>query len=315
MNPSKTITPLLWRVIVFACLFIIISGVLGVQIISGGILFRDGFMLYGGIGKAAIFALIAFVLLTRHTVLSLKLQAWHPAYLSWILASLGACILAWLSINSLLAGERTLSIMITAHGSLVLSIIFAAIGCIGLKNIWIVWQRYSREIVGSIILALFFYLFLIVVYALWQPLASVVLFSVSWLLHLTGLIATIVPPHTLLFDKFGITIAQYCSGIESIALFTGLYAIVGLLDWKRFHKRRYFALFPLALVVLFGLNILRVYSLILAGYYINPDIAFSLFHTYAGLIFFVLYSAVFWVIMYKHLLIKNEGAHNKTHEK
>ncbi len=314
MSLHKTITPLLWRVIVFMCLFVIISGVLGVHIISGGILFRDGFVFYGGIGKAAIFALIAFLLLTRHTVSSLELRAWRPIYLGWILVSLGACLLAWLSINALLAGERSLQIVMTAHGGIVFSIIFAAIGCIGLKNMQLLWQRYSHEIVGSIALAVCFYLFLTMVYALWQPLASIVLFAVNGLLNLTGLMATVVPPHTLVFDKFGITIAEYCSGIESIALFTGLYAIVGLLDWNRLHKARYLAVFTLALVILFGLNIVRVYSLIVAGYYINPDIAFSLFHTYAGMIFFILYSAVFWALMYKHLIIEGKGAHHKNHE-
>ena len=103
-------------------------------------------------------------------------------------------------------------------------------------------------------------------------------------------------------DKFGITVAEFCSGIESIALFTALYAIVGLLDRHRLNIKRYLWIFPIALVLLFGLNIVRVYSLIMAGYYIDPEIAFSLFHTYAGMVFFILYSVVFWLVAYKYLL-------------
>jgi exosortase/archaeosortase family protein len=59
-----------------------------------------------------------------------------------------------------------------------------------------------------------------------------------------------------------------------------------------------------ALLLLFGLNILRVYVLVMAGYYINPQIAFSLFHTYAGMVFFIIYSGIFWAVSYKWMLQK-----------
>lgn len=297
-----TITPLIGRVIVFAGLFITFSGVIGPRIISGEILFRDGFALYGGIGKALIFGLIAFVLLARHNKTPVALKPWRAALLWWFLVSLLFFALTWVSVDNLLAGERTFQNLAYAHAGLLLTLCFAAVGCVGPKNIQVLWHTYKREIMGSCGLAVLFYVFLLVVYALWQPLASLVLFGVNGLLGIAGLQATILPPHTLMFDKFGITIAEYCSGIESIALFTSLYAVVGLLDWKRLNLRRYFTVFPLALVVLFALNIVRVYTLILAGYHINPEIAFSLFHTYAGMVFFVLYSVVFWAVAYKYLL-------------
>jgi exosortase/archaeosortase family protein len=143
---------------------------------------------------------------------------------------------------------------------------------------------------------------LLTVYVLWKVLAAAVLHSVKWLLNTAGIHAAIFPPRTLFLDKFGIEVAQYCSGIESIALFTGLYAIIGTLDWHKFNHRKLFIAFPLALLVLFGLNILRVFVLILAGYYISPQIAFSLFHTYAGMIFFIVYAGVFWTLFYKRLI-------------
>jgi exosortase/archaeosortase family protein len=113
----------------------------------------------------------------------------------------------------------------------------------------------------------------------------------------------ILPPRTLLFNKFGINIIEYCSGIESIALFTGLYALIGVLDWQRFNHKRVIYIFPIGLIILFLFNILRVFVLILGGYYINPSIAFSLFHTYAGMVFFILYSIIFWAVSYKSLLL------------
>lgn len=310
MKIFKTITPLLWRVIVFVCLFIVVSGLIGPRVISGGILFRDGFAIYGGIGKALLFSLIAFALLARHNnKAQMTLRPWRPMLIGWIVAACLAFIVAWMAIGNLLADIRDASQLVFAHGGLVVGLLLIGVGCVGPKNVQLVWKRYRREIITSTSLGVAFYVFLQVVYMLWQPLASIVLFSVVAMLSASGLESIVVPPHTLMFDKFGITVAEFCSGVESIALFTGLYAVVGLLDWKRLNRRRYFVIFPIALAVLFLLNIVRVYGLIMAGYYINAEIAFSLFHTYAGMVFFILYSAVFWAIAYKYLMStpKKEG--------
>lgn len=309
---DKAITPLLRRVIVFACLFIIVSGIIGPRIISGDILLRDGFVIYGGIGKALLFSIIAFVLLARRFKDQIKLQKWQPKLIGWIVAAFFAFILAWISVDSLLAGVRSLQNLLLAHGALLLCIGCIAIGCIGPKNIGAMWGIYKREIIWSVILGIAFYIFLHLVYGLWQPFASIVLTSVEALLNASGLETTVLPPHTLLFDKFGITVAESCSGVESIALFTSLYAIVGLLDWDRLNKRRYLIIFPFALLALFILNILRVYSLIMAGYFINAEIAFSLFHTYAGMVFFIFYSAIFWLISYKYMIKKKPNTTNKV---
>jgi exosortase/archaeosortase family protein len=309
MRLQKTITPLLWRVIVFFCLFVFISGVTGPRIIASDILFRDGFALYGSIGKALLFGLIAFVLLARHNKPEVILRPWRPALLGWMLLSVLFLALSWVNVNRLLGDEREFQTLALAHGGLLLSLASAAIGCIGPQNIRLLWRSYRREIINSVAIAVLFYGFLLLVYALWQPLASFVLWGVNGLLGLSGLHATIIPPNTLLFDKFGITVAEYCSGVESIALFTGLYVIVGLLDWRRIHKKRYFAIFPLALIILCLFNVVRVYGLIMAGYHINPEIAFSLFHTYAGMVFFVVFSAAFWAVAYKYLIEQPRGRH------
>jgi len=298
----KTITPLLARVIVLLAIFIAVSGLVGPRIISGGILFRDGFALYGGIGKALIFGAIAFVLLARHNKRSVTLQPWQPDLLAWIVAAAIVLMVAWGSINRLLSGQRDFQNLALGHSGLIVGLALAAVGCIGPANMRLLWRGHRLLLMTSAAIAAAFYVFLLAVYALWEPLASIVLHSVRGLVGVAGLEALVVPPNTLIFDKFGVTIAEYCSGVESIALFTGLYAIVGLLDWQRLNRRRYFMVFPFALLGLFACNILRVFGLIMAGYYINPQIAFSLFHTYAGMVFFVLYSVIFWSIAYKYLV-------------
>lgn len=253
MPPTNTITLLLRRVIVFLSLFIIITGATGPRIIHSTILFRDGFWIYGGIGKGIIFGLVAFLLLARRNSSFPALQPWRIASLGWI-AGAGLCfVIAWISIGNLLAGKQELYSLVGAHAGLLLTLTFAGIGCMGIKNIQLLWRSYRLEIIRSFILAISFYAFLYIVYMLWRPLAAIVLVGVVALLGLTGLHAAIVPPYTLLFDKFGITIAEFCSGVESIALFTGLYGVVGLLDWKRLNKRRYFVVFPLRCLYFFCL--------------------------------------------------------------
>jgi exosortase/archaeosortase family protein len=296
--------PLLWRVLAFIGIFVIVSGILGPRVISGGILYKDHFGIYGGIGKALLFGAIAFLLLASRDKNRLQLLAWQRANLVWLLLAALSTAYAWIGISHLLAGNSVTYWLITTHVCLIAALLFALGGCFGPANLRHVAKIYKRELLYALLLAAAFYGFLELVYGLWKVLAFSVLHPVTWMLHRAGISAVILPPRTLLLSKFGISIAQYCSGIESIALFTGLYVVVGLLDWKRFNHSRYMILFPIGLVVLFGFNILRVFVLILGGYFINPHIAFSLFHTYAGMIFFILYSAVFWSICYRFMLRK-----------
>jgi len=218
-----------------------------------------------------------------------------------VLAILGA----WFGVGKLIGHAGGANWPIFVHVCLLSSIVFAAGAVFGPANLRSLARAYKRELAISLGLAVAFYAFLYIVYGLWQVLAAVVLHCVQWLMNRVGVQSVIVPPRTLVFDKFGIDIAQYCSGIESIALFTAVYALVGVLDWWRFNHKRYLYIFPAALIILFVFNILRVAFLIAAGYYINPHIAFSLFHTYAGMVFFILYSIIFWGLSYAWMLQKD----------
>jgi exosortase/archaeosortase family protein len=297
--------PLLQRTAAFLVICLLWSGLIGPRIISNGILARGHFDIYGGLGKAMLFGVVALALLIRHKGYDLKLPSWKQSQGLWLVAlaaSLAAFVSAWLVVNKLIDGAGGWYIP-AAHILLLTSIGTAAIGCFGWPSITLLFKSYKKQLGISAALAAAFYLFLLAVYAAWQPLSTIVLHSVHWLFNIVGLHSVIVPPRSLLFDKFGIEIAQYCSGIESIALFTGLFALIALLDWDKLNHRKIYAIFLPALILLFACNILRVFALIAAGYYINPQIAFSLFHTYAGMVFFIIYSGVFWTLAYKWLLV------------
>lgn len=302
MKNRLTITPLLVRVVVFLAVFGCITGLVGPRIIASDIFFEDGFDIYGGLGKALIFGGIVFALLVRRRAVPLKLEAWNKQLSGWIALTVLLLVIAWSNIDELLVGERHFANLFLAHSGLLLSVLSAGLAVFGHRNLGKIWQAYRQEAMLALGLMAAFYVFLQTVYLMWEPLASVVLVSVKFLLEVSGLDVALYPPQTLILDKFGITVAEFCSGVESIALFTSLYVLMGVLDWPRLHRRRYYSIFPLALLILCGLNIMRVYGLIMAGYYIDPEIAFSLFHTYAGMIFFVIYSLIFWMVSYRYIV-------------
>jgi len=289
------------RTAAFLAVFIAYSGIIGPRIISSGILYKDGFGVYGGAGKALLFAAIAFLVLIRRLDPP-KLPSWRPANLIWLVLSATTLASDWIVITKLINGSHSLSTIILAHVLLLSSLIFAAGGCFGPAAIRQIATTYRRQLLAALGCGIAFFILLTAIYSLWAVLANLVLYSVQFLLHASGLTAAVIQPRVLVLSKFGITVAQTCSGIESLALFSGLYALIGLVDWQRLRHDRLLLAFLPALLILFGLNIIRVYSLIMAGYYINPQIAFSLFHTYAGMVFFIIYSGIFWAVSYKWML-------------
>ena len=293
---------LIQRVILFSVLFVIISGLLGARIINGLILYRYHFTIYGSLGKAFLFAAVAFGILAfkKLSMLQLAPPKNHGAW--WLAASAILFALAWRGITMLIHGNSVSIWAVVTHMALLSCIASLGLGCFGFQNTRTIAKACQRELLLTGLLTVAFTGFLYVAYSLWPVFAAAVLHSVQALLALCGIHSAVIPPRSLLFDKFEIEIAQYCSGIESIALFSGLYAVVGLVDRHQLNYRRYSAVLLPALIILFGLNILRVFVLILAGYYINPQIAFSLFHTYAGMVFFIIYAALFWAICYRYLL-------------
>lgn len=302
---NHAITPLIVRVMAFLGVFVLLSGLIGPRIISSEILKRDYFEVYGSLGKALLFAGIAFVLLVRNTKKLPVLASWRVRNVIWLACSAVTFFFAWEGVSTLLRQDTSLTFVLGVHAWLIASVLLALAGTMGLDNIRRLFEAYKKQLLFAGLTAAGFLALLLMLYSSWGHLSVVVMHAVRWLLDLSGVTAIVVSPHGLLMDKFGITIAQSCSGIESIALFTALYALIGILDRDKLDRRKFLWTFPAALVLLFACNILRVYFLIASGYYINQHIAFTLFHTYAGMIFFIVYSVIFWKVTYTWMLRKD----------
>lgn len=283
-------------------MFILISSVLGPRIINHNLVGQFGFGVYGGAGKALVFTLLAFGILTHRTFRGLKAEPW-----SWreALAGLGGAlgfVAAWIAITKLQTGAGGLWWPMFAHLGLLVTVAGVFCAILGQSTISLIWRRHKREVLLAVGIGVGFYIFLEAVYAMWSVLATMVLHAAYGLLELFGFPAGTAPPYILVLDDFAVEISKYCSGIESIALFTGIYAVVGLLDWKRLDHRKYLLAFLPGIVLLQVCNVLRIFLLMLVGHYISPDMAFKLFHTYAGMVFFVVATGLFWLLAYKWML-------------
>lgn len=291
-----------YRLGLFVSIFLALSMGLGKLIIGSNLLYGAGFWVYGGGGKAVLFGLVVLVILiTKQTQSFNKLEPFQCRQAIWGLVATVLTIGLVAVLGSLQQHIKNWLLLGLAH-----LLLWGIIGCLAVAvfgglNLVRLYRTYKRQLVIATVVAGLFYGLFNIIYRLWAVLAGLVLHDVRWLLILSGLQATVAPPRTLVLTKFGVTIEQYCSGIESLALFAGLFTLIAVLDWQRFNHRRLVLAFGVGLMGLFGCNILRVYLLIVAGFYISPKIAFTLFHSYAGMVLFIAYFWLYWRLVYRWL--------------
>ncbi|WP_407356699.1 archaeosortase/exosortase family protein [Methanolobus sp. WCC5] len=101
--------------------------------------------------------------------------------------------------------------------------------------------------------------------------------------------------NTVDFNGFRVYIGDACSGVESISIFFSS-VIAYLISIRSREYKKMIVYLLVGTVILSLLNVLRVVSIVLAGYYIGMD-AFYLMHLHLGWIFFVIGFAIFWYIL------------------
>ena len=135
------------------------------------------------------------------------------------------------------------------------------------------------------------------VWKLWPYMSLIVSKTSYFLLNLVGDVS-IINRYTLNVNGFAAEIGEACSGIYSIFIFSALYIFAVILDWGKMNKFKVILLFVPAIIGAFFANILRVVLLMLVGGYISRELAPGLYHSYAGMIFFLIYFAIFWILFY-----------------
>lgn len=292
----------LLRIFLFCALFIALTGIVGPWIIATRLLYGFHFFIYGNMGKMILFSAIAFLILSRDTIAAIKKRPYDNRNIGCIILSFALIPVFFRVATRLLDEPTVMSNLPLAIGTHLLAVslpLFLIIGVFGLPFITYFTEQYRRVILICLALSIGFYLAIFQVWKLWPFLSAIVLHAVAFLLSLHLSPVREVAPLTLYVQDFAVRIEQACSGVESIFLFSSLYVLIALVDWQKFNRKKLILAFVPALAGLFIVNILRVALLIEIGVFFSPEITLKLFHTYLGMVFFIIYFALFWGKAYR----------------
>jgi len=184
---------------------------------------------------------------------------------------------------------------------LLVILFFLAVFVFGFEFIKDFFKKFKKGLAGVFIGTIITYIFIRQFQELWPYFSGFVGKSVYYLLNLISPANLSFSGNlpVLTFNGFMVKIAQTCSGIDSIFLFTALYIGVLVWDWEILNKKKAIFMFFPGVIGAFMLNILRIFLLILVGAYFSKSFALNAFHTNASAILFLIYFAVFWKLGYK----------------
>ncbi len=143
----------------------------------------------------------------------------------------------------------------------------------------------------------------------WQALTALTFSAVETTLRLfSANVDSEAIEYVIGIDDFYVSIAPQCSGVEGFALvtvFVAIYAFIFRQDVRM--KRFLLVMLPIALLMSWLLNILRIALLILIGARISPEIAVNGFHSYAGWLMFTCLAFGLMALAQKVTWLHREG--------
>lgn len=296
MKISSSTKRLLLRTVIFIGLFVLTTGIIGPWVIGTKLLYGFQFFIYGNLGKLVIFSAIIFLLLIRDKLGTLKLERFNPKNFFYIVPAVLLIPVFFLLSNKLLtyiSFTQNIFLFLLTHIVLISIPLLFFLGVFGMKFTRMLIKIFRKELLICVGLSGVLFVAIFQVWKLWPFFSNLVLQVQYFIFSKLYDNVAIIPPRGLFVNTFAVEIAEACSGLESIFLFTVLYIFISVLDWKKLILKRVLLLFPLLLAGLVIVNIVRVFVLILVGVLINPQIMAALFHTYLGLLLFVAYFLLF----------------------
>ncbi len=284
---------------IFIALFMAFIFLIGTRLYHYNILSGWKIEIWGRVGYILLFSIAGFILLYRERLL--KLESFKHKIKDFLLSALSFILLIGFYLFEINANKIPLTLInIILVNILGVSIfIFLFLGVYGIDFIKSFVKTFKRELIYFLIFGIITASLMNFVWSLWPYFSAVVLKLVAVLLRAIGADFRIIEPDIIIVGDFGAKIAEACSGVYSIFLFTALYLFIMLVDWKKINKKKASLLFIPAVIGAFLVNVLRVFILFLVGAYVSSEIAMGMYHSYTGMIFFLLYFAVFWLIFYK----------------
>lgn len=300
--------PLIIRLVIFSALFILLSGIIGPWVIGTKLLYGFYFYLYGNLGKLVLFSSLAFFILARERLQKIVVPKYKVGNILFVVAGFVLVPLFFHVGKQLLLLKSffsNIALSLSAHFLVIASSILIGLGVFTPKFVIFFIKRFKRQLLICLIISLGFYLAIFQVWKLWPFLSYLVLQSNRFLFSLTFPSVSVIPPYTLVVQNFAASIMQACSGVDSIFLFSSLYILIAIFEWKKLNHQKLIILFFPALFGSFLVNIFRVYLLFLVGVLISPKLALMFFHTYLGMLLFIIYFVIFWMSLYKWMKKKS----------
>lgn len=278
------------------------SGLIGSWLVPTPLLYNYYFYIYANLGKIVLIGGLLAGLMYKN--LRPKLAPLLPLarynYLSLAL-SLPLGILFYLLASSLLSStspSNQLWLAIASHLTLVAVPTSILLGCFGYAFLSKVAISFRKELAIAVGIAIFYDLAIFQIWKLWPFFSGSVLQVVRSIALLVTPNVSVVYPRTLYVSGYGVEIGESCSGLDSLFMFVTLSIIIAAIEWKNLdHRKLLFMAIP-GLVGIYLVNILRVLSLVMIGAFISADLASKLFHTYLGMVLFIIYFFIFWQFIY-----------------
>jgi exosortase/archaeosortase family protein len=282
---------------IFLGLFILISFVIGQRIVASSLLYGFKLFIYGGMGRVLLFSIFGFVLFYRDRLLVLKDFKYKKRNALFVILSFVCVVLFYALELNIKSFSPTVFGIIIVHTLFLSIFVFLILGIFGLKFVKYFILKFKKELGYFLIFGVVVYSLMYQVWKLWPILSFVVTKISVFLLGFVGE-ARLIDQYTISFNGFAAQIGEACSGLYSIFIFSALYVFAVILDWKKLNKWKVVLVFIPAVVGAFFVNVLRVFLLFVIGAEVSRDIAIGLYHSYTGMIFFLVYFALFWVLFY-----------------
>lgn len=183
------------------------------------------------------------------------------------------------------------------------------------------FNRFRKQIAIVIITTVCFFILMMFVQNLWTYFSSIIseiiyrVFSIffndiTYRPFVASFTMTEGGGPLLGIGDFMAIVGKACSGIDSFLLFTSLYALIFIIDYKRLKKGPAILAYFIGIVGMFITNVLRIMLLFMVGEYIDAKFAIGLFHTNIGWILFIVYFFIYWYIV-SRFLYKDSKKTNK----
>ncbi|MBN1385693.1 archaeosortase/exosortase family protein [Candidatus Woesearchaeota archaeon] len=164
----------------------------------------------------------------------------------------------------------------------------------GSRNIRMLARRYQVHIVLMPLFVLTAYFAVI----FFRGLTSSLIPAISRLIILPFPTARLISANIIKVDDFIITIAEQCSGIESLLLFLSLFLVFWIISRREVCHRKMLSLLLIGLFLIWCLNIFRLMLLIWVGLH-SRSFALGLFHSNISWLIFLAFFCLFWSVSFR----------------